>query len=288
VSDFENRARAAGDALRDWTPDGPVATPDAAVRRAVHRTRVHRATAGGLLAVALGGVGLLWGPGGDGDDVDISPQTSIDDLTTTTEAPEPTTSTTPTTAAPDPVEPVETTTTTAPTTTTAEAPVATSCTGQVAGTAIGFTATVPAGWHTNESAMGEPACHHFGPAPIELRPTETEAGVGVASNAVVQLFVSQGPGAMPVSFDEWIDTRAGQSNVTGTRRTTVDGHPAARFELVTGPGDDVPQGGDRYVHWMIDLGDVWFDAVTTLEPGVTYEESVAAIDQIVASLDFTA
>jgi len=291
MTDFENRARSAGAALRGWTPDGSAPTPDTAVRRAVHRTRVHRATAGGLMVAVLGGVGLLWGPT-RGDDVRTSPATSTDDVTTTTEAPDPTTPTT-ATADPDPgadpAEPVGTTTpTTATPTTTAppEEPASTSCTGQVAGTGITFTATVPAGWHTNEAAMGEPGCHHFGPQPVELRPTETEAGVGVASNAVVQLFVSQGPG-VPIPFDEWVVVMAEQSNVTDFRRDTVDGHAAARLEQVTSPGDDVPEGGERYAHWIIDLGDVWFDAVTASEPGVSYEESVAAIDQIVTTLDLT-
>jgi hypothetical protein len=50
----------------------------------------------------------------------------------------------------------------------------------------------------------------------------------------------------------------------------------------------VPVGGERFVHWTVDLGDVWLDAVTLLEPGVSYEESVAAIDQIIGSLDFSA
>jgi hypothetical protein len=149
-------------------------------------------------------------------------------------------------------------------------------------------ATLPNGWHFNEAAMGEPGCHHFAPVPVDLRPTETEAGVGVASNAVVKLYLPHRPGQLPTSFEQSVDDRAAGSNVTDTRRTTVDGHPAARFEQLTGPGDDVPVGGERFVHWTIDLGDVWLDAVTLLEPGVSYEESVAAIDQIIGSLDFSA
>lgn len=294
MTDFENRARSAGAALRGWAPDGSAPTPDTAVRRAVHRTRAHRATAGGLLVVALGGVGLLWGPS-RGDDVETSPVGSLDDVTTTTEAPEPTTSTTSTTADPDPgagpTPSVETTTpTTAPPTTTVppEEPVATSCTGQITGTGITFTATVPAGWSTNETAMGEPGCYHFGPEPIELRPDETVQDVGVASNAVVRLYVSEGPGGVPIPFEHSVVVEVESRNVNDLRRTTVDGHPAARIEHAIDPGDDVPEFGERYIHWTIDLGDLWFDAVTMSEPGVSYEESVAAIDQIVASLDFTA
>jgi hypothetical protein len=262
MTDFEDRARSASTALRRWMPDDPTPSPTAAVRRAVRRTRVHRATAGTLLVAVLGGVGLAWGPSDGGDDVRIDPAV-----------------TEPTGGA---GEPGTTPTTGTPATTEASEPASPTCTGQVNGTSITFRAALPAGWHANEAALGEPACHHLGPQPIELRPTETESGMGVASNAVVRLYVSMGPGGIPTTFDEAVDDEAGNSE--SSRRTTVDGHPAARFERLTGPGDDVPVGGDRYVHWKIDLGDVWFDAVTLPERGGSYEESAAAIDQIVGSL----
>jgi hypothetical protein len=298
MTDFEDRARSAGDALRTWTPGDDTPSPDTAVRRAVRRTRVHRATAGGLLVAALGGVGLLWGPNDGGNDVHTGPA-GTSDAPTTTEEPANTGPFATTPTEPDDDEsaggaepavtsvPSTTATTTTPTTTEAP-PAPTTCTGQIGETSITFVATLPAGWHHNEVAMGEPGCHHFAPVPVDLRPTETEAGVGVASNAVVKLYLPHRPGQLPTSFEQSVDDRAAGSDVTDIRRTTVDGHAAARFEQLTGPGDDVPVGGERFVRWTIDLGDVWLDAVTLLEPGVSYEESVAAIDQIVGSLDFSA
>jgi hypothetical protein len=283
MTDFEDRARSAGAALRQWMPDDDTPSPTATARRAVHRTRTHRLAAGTLALAVLGGVGLTLRPGPGGNDVEMPDDVAENPDTTTTTAPDRTTSTDSSGTTADPADTTTTSSTT--TSTTAPPPVPTSCTGQVEGTDVTFEITLPAGWHGNEAALGEPACHHFGPEPIDLRPTETEAGVGVASNAVVKLYVSQGPGGLPETFDEAVAREA--AGAEASRQITIDGHAAARFERLTGPGDDVPVGGERYVHWMVDLGDVFFDATTTIDDGLTYEETAAAVDQIVESIDFS-
>jgi hypothetical protein len=120
---------------------------------------------------------------------------------------------------------------------------------------------------------------------VVLSPIETEAGTGVGSNAWVRFSLPHPAGQLPTSFEQSIADRQAGGNVLDTRRTTIDGHPAVRYEQPTQAGDG-SQGGDRYVRWSVDLGDVWLEAVTLLPPGVSFDEAAAGIDQIMTGLQF--
>jgi hypothetical protein len=156
---------------------------------------------------------------------------------------------------------------------------------------VSYEVTLPDGWSTNadwsEGWAELPACRLFAPGPVEvhLGPGENPDG-DITSNAVVWFGTPNIPGEPPPgTFDERMAAAASRAGVQDVQRTTIDGHPAARFDGISTPGDGQP-GGERFVEWHIDLGTDEL-MVSAFAHRVSYDEAAAAADSMVHSLRFT-
>ena len=275
--DLDQRAREAGAGLRAWDPGTPFPTASAVATRAVRRTRRRRAAAGTVLLGAIAGIGLMWGGlRHDGDSVrtgSVTTAPSDPHPPTSVPAPSPTTSVVPEATTPSPpVGPSE------------PGPSVRTCRGEVGG--VVYEVTLPDVWYVNEAQDRLPPCWLFAPYPVEARLGPTEGDPDISSNAVISFVQPYPPDAPPPgSFDQRMADIASRADVLDSQRTTIDGRPAARFERIAAPGDGQP-GGERYTRWYIDLGavELW---VSTMTPGDSYDEAVAALDLIVTSMRFT-
>jgi hypothetical protein len=280
MNDLDERARRAGAALRTWAPS-PSTPATGIAAAAVRRTRRRRAAAATVLLGLATGIGLVVASDTPGHEIrtvntpaDLDGRRSTSTSSTTAPTTAPTIATTATTvAAPAPAPapaPV-------PTTVPAPPPPAPSsgCAGEVGG--VGYELTLPDGWYANEPWEEVPACRYLGPEPVQLSRGESESGFdAVVSNAPVWLWSFDILG----TFEERVASAANRENVVDFRRDTVDGRPAARIEEISTPGDD-HLGGERYVGWWIDLGDV------ALRLQTDSMAHAAQLDAIVQSLRFS-
>jgi hypothetical protein len=274
MTGIDELGRSAGRDLRAMGADALSPPPASEIARRSRR-RQRRRQGASLVAAAAVAVAAAWQlPGGIGSRIETGPASDTGRATTA-----------PSTAGPDTVPttaPGTTTATTAPT--AVVSPLPGSCTGSVGDSGLTYVVTLPVGWYANEAfeppadvnASGNAyigACTMFAPEPVHF--WDLDPDFGPASNAAVSLGTSP---VGPSGLEEQVASKAADQDTVSTVRESVAGRPAARFEAVS------RLDGSRYVQWQVEV-DGWVLYISAGEgDGLPYEESVAALDEIVRSL----
>jgi hypothetical protein len=131
----------------------------------------------------------------------------------------------------------------------------------------GYTVALPAGWTTNPDGV-LPACSWFAPGPFEV-PEASDV-----RTAPITLEV------LPLPFPE---AAAPTPDEVARTALTVDGRPAVRVGVLTGPG--LYPEGTAITWYAVDLGGQTLVADAVALPGGDHAAEVAALDAMVAGLD---
>jgi|GEM_PF-1506596 len=137
---------------------------------------------------------------------------------------------------------------------------------------VGYTVRYPAGWHTNPGDVTQ-TCSYFDPEPISVADgTEPDVAVVLRDADVGYRTIS--------SSDAFGEVRSRDAGM-------VDGREAvAVVDAATGEG--LLDEGTLAYTWVVDLADGSFVATTHDAPGRDFSRNSKVLDQIMASIDFTA
>lgn len=136
----------------------------------------------------------------------------------------------------------------------------------------GFAIDHPARWE-----VGGSACAQFGP-----NPDAAPRGAGGSDLPGIHVHGD----VLAVSFDTHAQRILGDMNVddvVASRRVTIDGHRALRWESVSS-GEGVQPEGTRSTGWLIELGPDRVLTLTTSDLDEGYRDNVAALDRMARSV----